>query len=60
MNTDESGDDSTWLATHNRIWLDGQLQALAALVGPNVVIVLPGFGLGRFLAAAENKKSADA
>ena len=27
----------------NRIWLDGQVEALAALVDANVVMVLPGF-----------------
>jgi Domain of unknown function (DUF4440) len=27
----------------NRIWLDGRVEALAALVDANVVMVLPGF-----------------
>jgi hypothetical protein len=27
----------------NRVWLDGQVEALAPLVDPNIVMVIPGF-----------------
>lgn len=45
----------TVLQTINRVWLNGQVEALAPMVDPNIVMVFPGFtgriqGRDQFLA----------
>jgi hypothetical protein len=44
MDTDKRGEAALEGLLHiNRVWLDGQVEALAALVDANIVMVLPGF-----------------
>ena len=59
MNTSRHEAVSATLQTINRVWLDGRVEALAPMVDPDIVMVLPGFtgriqGREQFLAGFQD------